>query len=185
MDTDPPMALRGQSVTACEERATGRRRALLASPIGPLHVLVEADGAISRIAFDGAGAVPADSLPPAATDDGVVCHLARQLDEYFAGVRQRFDDLLLRPAGSAFQQRVWRALRDVPYGSTLSYAELAARVGGGTHARPVGGANGRNPLPIVIPCHRIIGADGSLTGFGGGLARKRFLLDLEGVRYRG
>ena len=101
-----------------------------------------------------------------------------QLDEYFAGKRQHFE-LPLHPVGTAFQLMVWQALRRIPYGVTISYAELARRIGKPQAMRAVGAANGRNPLPIVVPCHRVIGADGSLTGFGGGLPIKRHLLDLE------
>lgn len=103
-----------------------------------------------------------------------------QLDEYFAGTRRTFD-LPLSPRGTPFQRQVWLALASIPYGRTESYAQLAARVERPAAMRAVGGANGRNPLPIVLPCHRVIGADGSLTGFGGGLPTKRFLLQLEGA----
>ena len=101
-----------------------------------------------------------------------------QLEEYFAGRRRQFD-LPLAPAGTPFQQRVWRALLDVPYGETISYGELASRIGQPTASRAVGLANGSNPLPIVIPCHRVIGASGKLTGYGGGLPIKQQLLALE------
>ena len=102
----------------------------------------------------------------------------RQLDEYFAGQRRHFD-LLLHPLGTPFQLAVWQELRRIPYGSTISYGELARRIRKPQAMRAVGAANGRNPLPIVVPCHRVIGADGSLTGFGGGLPTKRCLLALE------
>ena len=102
----------------------------------------------------------------------------RQLDEYFAGTRREFD-LPLAPDGTPFQLRVWQALQTIPYGGTWSYRELAAAVGNVQAVRAVGLANGRNPLPIVIPCHRVIGSDGSLTGYGGGLPTKRSLLALE------
>jgi methylated-DNA-[protein]-cysteine S-methyltransferase len=102
----------------------------------------------------------------------------RQLDEYFAGERVEFD-LELASDGSDFEQRVWRALAEIPYGETISYGELAHRIGHPDGARAVGMANGRNPISIVVPCHRVIGADGSLTGYGGGIDRKRFLLELE------
>ena len=101
-----------------------------------------------------------------------------QLTEYFAGQRQRFE-LPLAPQGTPFQQRVWRALLDVPYGVTISYAQLAARIGQPSASRAVGLANGSNPLPIVIPCHRVIGANGTLTGYGGGLPIKERLLAFE------
>ena len=101
-----------------------------------------------------------------------------QLEEYFAGVRKDFE-LPLHAVGTAFQLEVWEELRRIPYGATISYGELARRIGKPQAMRAVGAANGRNPLPIVVPCHRVIGADGSLTGFGGGLPTKRHLLALE------
>lgn len=103
-----------------------------------------------------------------------------QLEEYFAGTRTQFE-LPLAPQGTPFQTEVWCTLATIPYGETISYAQLAQRVGKPTAMRAVGAANGRNPLPIVLPCHRVIGADGSLTGFGGGLPTKQFLLELEGA----
>ena len=103
---------------------------------------------------------------------------ARQLGAYFAGELTRFD-LELKPDGTPFQRMVWTALRAIPYGQTVTYGELAARLGAPGSSRAVGLANGKNPISIVVPCHRVIGADGSLTGYGGGLPRKRFLLDLE------
>jgi methylated-DNA-[protein]-cysteine S-methyltransferase len=105
----------------------------------------------------------------------------KQLSEYFAGARRNFD-LPLAPEGTDFQRAVWRALLNIPYGETLSYGELACRIGNPRASRAVGLANGANPLPIVVPCHRVIGADGSLTGFGGGLAIKQRLLGLERAR---
>ena len=102
----------------------------------------------------------------------------RQLQEYFEGTRRSFD-LRLAPEGTAFQRRVWEELRRIPYGETISYRELAGRIGQPTAMRAVGLANGRNPIAVVVPCHRVIGADGSLTGYGGGLDRKRYLLGLE------
>ena len=101
-----------------------------------------------------------------------------QLDAYFAGERREFD-LALAPEGTSFQRLVWSALTRIPYGETVSYAELARRLGRPFATRAVGAANGRNPIPIIIPCHRVIGSDGSLTGYGGGLTIKRRLLDLE------
>ncbi len=101
-----------------------------------------------------------------------------QLAAYFAGRLRRFD-LALAPEGTPFQREVWSALTEIPYGETVSYSELARRIGRPAATRAVGAANGRNPLPIVVPCHRVIGANGSLTGFGGGLSIKRRLLDLE------
>jgi methylated-DNA-[protein]-cysteine S-methyltransferase len=104
-----------------------------------------------------------------------------QLTEYFAAQRTDFDVPLVME-GAPFQRRVWQALRDIPYGETISYGELARRIGRPTAARAVGMANGRNPIAVIVPCHRVIGADGTLTGYGGGLERKRILLDLE-ARY--
>ena len=111
-------------------------------------------------------------------DDHAFADVARQLDEYFAGTRRTFD-VDLTPVGTEFQQRVWTLLREIPYGETWSYGEMAAGLGQPTASRAVGLANGRNPHSIIVPCHRVIGADGSLTGYGGGMDRKRFLLDLE------
>jgi len=103
----------------------------------------------------------------------------RQLKEYFAGARREFD-LPLKMAGSEFQQRVWRELTKIPFGKTWSYGQLAKRIGNPNGSRAVGLANGRNPIAIIVPCHRVIGADGSLTGFGGGIDRKQWLLTHEG-----
>jgi methylated-DNA-[protein]-cysteine S-methyltransferase len=104
--------------------------------------------------------------------------VTEQLGDYFAGARRDFD-VALTLRGSAFEQSVWSALRAIPYGETTSYGELARRIGRPTGARAVGMANGRNPIAIIVPCHRVIGADGSLTGYGGGVERKRLLLGLE------
>jgi len=113
-------------------------------------------------------------------DSGPLPDVQRQLGEYFAGKRREFD-LPLRLEGTAFQQIVWQMLTEIPYGTTLSYGELARRIGNPNASRAVGLANGRNPISILITCHRVIGADGSLTGYGGGLERKRWLLAHEGL----
>jgi methylated-DNA-[protein]-cysteine S-methyltransferase len=118
---------------------------------------------------------PAGAVPD---EGGVLAPSVTQLAEYFAGDRTTFD-LALCPAGSTFQQKVWMALRDIPYGRTTSYGEIATELGQPTASRAVGLANGRNPLAVIVPCHRVIGANGSLTGFGGGLERKRWLLEHE------
>jgi methylated-DNA-[protein]-cysteine S-methyltransferase len=146
------------------------------SPVGPL--LLAADGGgLREIRFGGV-------RPPEADGQGrerdVLRQAREQLDAYFAGDLRHFD-LPLAPRGTRFQLAVWKALRDIPYGETWSYADLARRLDRPTATRAVGAANGRNPLPIVIPCHRVIGADGSLTGYGGGLPIKRHLLRLEGA----
>lgn len=143
------------------------------SPIGPLGV-GEEDGAITLILFAG-------QRPPEGYCEGETPLLREaweQLDRYFAGELRQFS-LPLAPAGTPFQRAVWRALEEIPYGETCSYGEIARRVGRPQASRAVGGANHRNPIPIVIPCHRVIGAGGTLTGYGGGLDRKGLLLDLE------
>ncbi|MDQ7993602.1 MAG: methylated-DNA--[protein]-cysteine S-methyltransferase [Propionicimonas sp.] len=145
------------------------------SPIGPLR-LVATDSGLTAIEFSPfGGRDPGDRHD----EHPVLTKAAAQLAEYFAGDRTEFD-LPLAPAGTAFQQRVWAELRRVGYGRTASYGEIAHRLGlTNAASRAVGLANGRNPLPIVVPCHRVIGADGSLTGYAGGIQRKRALLDLE------
>ncbi len=148
------------------------------SPVGPLLLAADEDG-LRLIQFHSPRH-PMARLPAWTEGEHVVLHAARaQLDEYFAGARKEFD-LPLAPQGTAFQKEVWHTLASIPFGRTLSYAQLAQRIGKPTAMRAVGAANGRNPLPIVLPCHRVIGADGSLTGFGGGLPTKQFLLELEG-----
>jgi len=137
-------------------------------------VLVAAGDALREIRF-GSDA-PAGGR--ADTGDAVLQEVARQLQAYFAGGLREFQ-LPLAPAGTAFQERVWRELLGVPYGETRSYGDIARLIGAPAAVRAVGAANGRNPIPIVIPCHRIIGANGKLTGFGGGLPLKKFLLNLE------
>ncbi len=146
------------------------------SPVGPLLLAGDGD-ALSVISFSsGKGARCAD--PSWKRDDAAFAGPIRQLGEYFDGARRTFD-LDLAPSGTAFQRQVLDALLTIPYGETRSYADVARQVGRPAAVRAVGAANGRNPLPIVIPCHRVIGRDGSLTGFGGGLDAKRFLLELE------
>ena len=140
------------------------------TPIGPLTL--EADeNAVTAIRFGADGAQDASPLLDAAE---------AQLREYFAGARRTFD-LPLAPHGTAFQQRVWTALRTIPYGETRTYGELAAAIDSPNASRAVGMANHRNPIPIIIPCHRVIGANGTLTGYAGGLEIKRRLLALEGI----
>ncbi len=147
--------------------------AVIETPIGPLG-LVASDTGLRRVSFDARG-VRADGGSP------LLDEAAAQLAAYFAGTLVDFD-LPLDLAGSDFQRRCWLALATIPYGQTVSYGEQARRLGlGPASARAVGAANGQNPLPVVLPCHRVVGADGSLTGFGGGLDRKRRLLELEGA----
>ena len=148
--------------------------ATLSTPIGEL-LLVSDGAALVALRFDDARR---GEPTPGGAEDPLIGRASGQLREYFAGERSSFD-LPLRPAGTPFEQRVWDELRRIPYGETTSYGEIAARIGEPAAARAVGRANGRNPIPVIVPCHRVIGADGSLTGFGGGLACKRALLDLE------
>lgn len=144
------------------------------SPIGPLR-LVAAAGALTAIEFSPFH----DRADEASDDEPVLLQAAAQLTQYFAGHRTEFD-LPLAPRGTAFQQRVWAELRKIGYGETASYGDIAHRLGlTNAASRAVGSANGRNPIPIVVPCHRVIGADGTLTGYAGGIERKRVLLDLE------
>jgi methylated-DNA-[protein]-cysteine S-methyltransferase len=141
----------------------------VATPIGPLQLSAE-DGHLSGVAFAAsAGARSADPL---------FLEAEAQLDAYFAGELRRFE-LPLAPRGTEFQRSVWQALLEIPYGSTSTYSELAAVIGRPKACRAVGAANGSNPLAVIVPCHRVIGAAGALTGYGGGLERKRLLLALE------
>lgn len=152
---------------------------VLPSPIGDLRI-IERDGRISAIEFSPFKQ-PADGRPLGARseDHPVLAEAVRQLQCYFDGELTAFD-LPLAPRGSDFQQRVWEQLSRIAYGETASYGEIAGRLGMTNAAsRAVGTANGRNPIPIVIPCHRVIGADGSLTGYAGGIERKQTLLELE------
>ncbi|MGX9719723.1 methylated-DNA--[protein]-cysteine S-methyltransferase [Stenotrophomonas acidaminiphila] len=148
------------------------------SPLGPLTVSATDHGLFALEFPQDAWFLPREGWREG--DHPLLRRARGQLDEYFAGARRSFD-LPLAPRGTPFQRQVWFALADVPYGQTTSYAQLAARLGRPTAARAVGAANGRNPLGIVLPCHRVIGANGALTGFSGGLAAKQFLLRLEGA----
>ena len=172
----------------------------LPSPLGPLLAVASARGVRSIGFVDsdldkdtvvaganrhslgeaGSGETGSGEAGSGERGSAVLALLATQLAQYFAGNRRTFE-IPLDPVGTAFQLRAWQALRDIPYGQTRSYAEQARAIGKPTAVRAVGAANGRNPLPIVVPCHRVIGADGALTGFAGGLHRKRALLELEGA----
>ena len=151
----------------------------LDSSIGPLLIAGDNSG-LRRIEFPlrGKRGKPVKPEPDWEKNPRELREAAKQLKDYFAGKRTRFD-LKLAPEGTDFQRQVWKALRTIPYGKTISYGELAGKIGNPKAVRAVGGANGKNPIPIVIPCHRVIGADGSLTGFGGGLETKVALLALE------
>lgn len=146
------------------------------SPVGPLMLAADESG-LRHIEFRD-NRHPAERADWHGGDTPILQAAEAQLAEYFAGSRRVFD-LPLAPQGTPFQLQVWRELAAIAYGTTISYAQLAQRVGNANAMRAVGAANGRNPLPIVLPCHRVIGADGDLTGFGGGLPTKAFLLRLE------
>ncbi len=145
------------------------------SPVGPLTAIVDEDGALTELRF-------ARHPPPVDVvwEEDRCAHVRRELDEYFAGARREFT-VAMRPRGTEWQQRVWSALMRIPAGETIDYRELAARAGNPAAIRAAGRANATNPIPILIPCHRVIGSDGRLTGYGGGLDAKAMLLRLEGA----
>lgn len=142
------------------------------SPIGEIVIAADTDGLITDVTF---GKVP-DSATKMETP--AIKEAARQLQEYFAGKRRKFE-LPLNPSGTQFQEDVWAALQEIPYGETRTYGQVAATVGNPKGSRAVGLANNRNPIAVIIPCHRVIGANGKLTGYAGGLDSKQHLLDLE------
>lgn len=144
---------------------------MLESPVGRL-VVAETDGKISRLYL------PNHPVDFVSCESALLRNAARQLDEYFAGKRRQFD-LPLWFDGTPFQVAIWQKLCQIPYGQTIAYSDLAAAVGRPAACRAAGGANNRNPLPILVPCHRVIGKNGSLVGYGGGLAVKQYLLQLE------
>jgi len=162
----------------------------LPSPFGYLWAVVDEAGRLVLLEFQGGRNAPRTERQLerrfAARDCQITWgrtrlrQVERSLDEYFRGKRRRFE-LAVAPEGTPFQKRVWRELRRIPFGKTWSYARLAEKVGKPGAFRAVGAANGRNPVSLVIPCHRVIGSDGSLTGYGGGMERKRALLELEGA----
>jgi methylated-DNA-[protein]-cysteine S-methyltransferase len=158
--------------------AARRVHAVVESPVGPL-TLVMADGALAGLYMQTQHMPPPEIFGEEMADTGgLFAEPAGQLRDYFAGRRTEFD-LPLVLVGTPFQRRVWAELQEIPYGETISYGELAQRIGRPTAARAVGLANGRNPISIIVPCHRVIGADGSLTGYGGGMERKQHLLAFE------
>jgi methylated-DNA-[protein]-cysteine S-methyltransferase len=175
---------------------------IIESPVGALHAAFDDEGRLVELGFrpsarsprvdessslHGAPA-PAGHVSAGLLDDSTTRRLAdslkdlkAQLAEYFAGRRKTFD-IELAPRGTGFQLAVWDALLRIPYGHTISYAELAVSIGKSNAVRAVGSANGANPIPVIIPCHRVIGSNGTLTGYGGGIERKQWLLALEGRR---
>lgn len=158
---------------------SGTSHLVVDSPVGPLTLVSDGEHLIG-VYFTEHRHAPGDVGRQVTDDDapGVLRDAATQLEEYFAGSRTEFD-LPVAATGTPFQQRVWALLRQIPYGQTWSYGQLAAELGQPTASRAVGLANGRNPVSIVVPCHRVIGASGAITGYGGGVERKQLLLDLE------
>ena len=155
-------------MTTSNPRGVGR----LDTPVGPIEVWVNEDGAVIRVSFADDDAMAGE------TNDDVCAAALHQLDEYFKDERQSFD-LELDPDGSDFEKQVWTELQEIPFGTTTTYGDIARKLGDSGASRAVGLANASNPIAIVIPCHRVIGADGDLTGYAGGLHRKRWLLAHE------
>jgi len=151
------------------------------TPIGPLHAAFDEKGKLVELGFRRAWLQPAPPREGRAEATPYVHDLTTQITEYFSGKRKTFT-FPLNPKGTPFQLAVWNALLEIPYGDTITYAELAARIGKPSAVRAVGAANGANPIPVIIPCHRVIGSNGTLTGYGGGIERKQWLLALEGRR---
>jgi methylated-DNA-[protein]-cysteine S-methyltransferase len=149
----------------------------LDTPVGPTLLTAEG-GALTRVSMGAPREVVQEDWEPAPPGSGILAEACGQLADYFAGTRVTFD-LPLAPAGTPFQRRVWEALCTVPYGDTSTYGRVARALGDPQAVRAVGAANGRNPIGIIVPCHRVVGTDGSLTGYAGGLDRKRWLLRHE------
>ena len=151
---------------------------IIDTPIGHLHAVFDDEEWLCELGFRPPrdGVVESSSSKTRRLDD-----LSTQLHDYFSGKRKTFD-YPLAPKGTPFQLAVWNALLQIPYGDTITYAELARRIGKPSAIRAVGAANGANPIPVIIPCHRVIGSNGTLTGYGGGIERKQWLLALEGRR---
>jgi len=149
------------------------------SPIGTIF-LSAMDGYVTELYFEGGRTTPPSikEVPPTTCEEQVLAALVLELDKYFAGELREFT-VPLKPAGTPFREKVWEALCAIPYGQAISYKELAARIGNPKAVRAVGGANHNNPISIVIPCHRVVGANGKLLGYGGGLHVKEYLLELE------
>lgn len=153
------------------------RHRIIDSPVGPLTLVVGQDRVLCALYTDGQKHLP-DAATLGPSDDDIATDAVAQLAEYFMGSRDAFD-LRLAPRGTPFQRRVWAALSTIPLGQTRSYGELAASLGVPGASRAVGAATGRNPISIIVPCHRLVGASGALTGYAGGVDRKRWLLAHE------
>jgi methylated-DNA-[protein]-cysteine S-methyltransferase len=177
-------AIRPWSKVKSEERRVRIAWSLYQSPIGPLTLVVRGERLLT-LAFDADPARTAAALARRLDADAAAGMAPRalrnRLDRYFGGEVDALDRIVAEPGGTPFQDRVWTALRAIPAGTTTSYGELARRIGRPGAVRAVGAANGANPVAVVVPCHRVIGANGSLVGYGGGLDRKRWLLAHEGV----
>jgi methylated-DNA-[protein]-cysteine S-methyltransferase len=166
--------------TTTADQVSTRRRSVVSSPVGLLE-LEEYDGALTGLRFadgDDVGVAAGADAWRADASAGVLLEAAEQLDAYFARKLERFD-LPIALEGTSFQRQVWAVLQQIPYGLTVSYGAVASAVGRPGAARAVGRANHDNPIAIVVPCHRVVGRNGALTGYGGGLGRKQLLLDLE------
>lgn len=148
------------------------------SPVGRLKLVADEDALVAILWEDDSEDRVRLPAMKRSADHKVLCKAEKQLEEYFAGRRTTFE-LPLKPLGTEFQKKVWSALKNIPFGETRNYGQLAREIGSAKASRAVGAANGKNPLSIVVPCHRVIGANGKLTGFAGGLKAKKILLDLE------
>lgn len=148
-------------------------RYIISSPVGPLEIIAEED-AIVAVNFSN------DKIDPVLDLSTIVLQCAQELKEYFDGHRKTFD-VPLKLKGTEFQEAVWKELLNIPYGKTISYAQLSIKIGDLKAIRAVGAANGKNKIPVIIPCHRVIGSDGNLTGYAGGMDRKKWLLQHEGA----
>jgi len=152
-------------------------RAEIDSPLGILRIVTDA-GFLLQVRFTDEDPETLERTAGKYDHPDILSDTIRQLEEYFAGSRRNFD-LPLSPKGTEFQKRTWEALTSIPYGQTINYLELARRLGDELSIRAAASANGKNPIAVILPCHRVIGSNGDLTGYAGGLPRKKFLLDLE------
>jgi methylated-DNA-[protein]-cysteine S-methyltransferase len=181
MTTDTPMTTNATTTGGAPDGAPVTR-CVMASPIGPLTLSATPDAIVSIEFGERPGVASCETSrttgPEAGRGHAVLDAAITQLEEYFGGGRTEFD-LPLAPSGTEFQIEAWAVLREIPYGETITYGEQAARLGDRNKSRAVGAANGRNPIPIVVPCHRVVGSNGHLTGFAGGIDTKAWLLDHE------
>lgn len=172
------MSTSSRAVVSATPASSHTAQAVVSSPLGEVRLARTALG-LSGMWFAGQRDDPGDLPVPHRADDPVLAEAARQLDAFWAGRRQQFD-LPLDLIGTPFQRKVWQALLDIPFGSWRHYGDIAQQIGQATASRAVGGAVGRNPVSVIVPCHRVIGLNGTLTGYSGGMDRKKALLRLEG-----